>query len=51
MKFTKIALAVVATAAIAGQAQAATTFLSGASATSINYSSPMLIIAQRSCRT
>lgn len=37
MKFTKIALAVVATAAIAGQAQAATTFLSGASATSINY--------------
>lgn len=37
MKFTKIALAVVATTAIVGQAQAATTFLSGASATSINY--------------
>jgi len=37
MKFTKIALAVVATAAIAGQAQAATTFLTGASATSLNY--------------
>lgn len=37
MKFTKIALAVVATAAVAGQAQAATAYLSGASATSVNY--------------
>lgn len=37
MQFTKIALAVVATAAIAGQAQAATSYLTGASATSLNY--------------
>lgn len=37
MQFTKIALAVVATAAIAGQAQAATSYLTGASATSVNY--------------
>jgi hypothetical protein len=37
MKFSKIALAAVAAAAFAGQAQAATTFLTGASATSNNY--------------
>lgn len=37
MKFSKIALAALAAAAFAGQAQAATTFLTGASATSNNY--------------
>lgn len=37
MQFTKIALALAATAAVAGHATAATTYLSGASATSINY--------------
>jgi hypothetical protein len=37
MKFSKIALAAVAATAFAGQAQAATTFLTGASATSNNY--------------
>lgn len=36
MQFTKIALAAVATLAIAGQAQAATRYLTGASATSLN---------------
>ena len=37
MQISKIALAAVAIVAFAGQAQAATTFLTGASATSINY--------------
>lgn len=37
MQFSKIALAAVAAVAFAGQAQAATTFLTGASATSLNY--------------
>lgn len=37
MQISKIALAAVAAVAFAGQAQAATTFLTGASATSINY--------------
>lgn len=36
MQFTKIALAAVATLAVVGQAQAATRFLTGASATSLN---------------
>ena len=37
MQFSKIALAAVAAVAFAGQAQAATTFMTGASATSLNY--------------
>lgn len=37
MQISKIALAAVAAVAFAGQAQAATTFLTGASATSVNY--------------
>jgi len=37
MQMSKIALAAVAVVAFAGQAQAATTFLTGASATSVNY--------------
>jgi hypothetical protein len=46
MNFTKIALAAVATLAVVGQAQAATRYLTGASATAVNASKALIKLCQ-----